>query len=90
MLGYRPQRVCALAFHLSFLYFSRQIAENKFQLKSTILCDIALSFYTIFFIHYNTFQEKNLSKMRKTFIKGLLFFAEAVIMEIETYWRKFL
>ena len=27
--------------HWSFLYFSRQIAENEFQLKSTILCDIA-------------------------------------------------
>jgi len=30
-----------LTFRLSFLYFPRQIAENEFQLKSTILCDIA-------------------------------------------------
>ena len=41
LLGYRRQRVCALTKHWSFLYFSRQIAENEFQLKSTILCDIA-------------------------------------------------
>ena len=41
LFGYRPQRVCAAAKHLSFLYFSRQYAENRFQLKSTILCDIA-------------------------------------------------
>ena len=27
--------------HLAFLYFSRQIAENEFQLKSPILYDIA-------------------------------------------------
>ena len=41
LLGYRPQRVCTLTKRLSFLYFSRQIAEKKFQLKSTILGDTA-------------------------------------------------
>ena len=30
LLGYRPQGVCALAKRLSFLYFSRQTAENNF------------------------------------------------------------
>ena len=44
LLSYRPLRVCAFAKHWSFLYFSRQFAENKFQLKSTILCDIAFLF----------------------------------------------
>ena len=34
----------ALTKHLSFLYFSRQIAENKFRLKSTVLCDTAINF----------------------------------------------
>ena len=33
LLGYRPQGVCALAKRLPFLRFSRQIAENKFQLN---------------------------------------------------------
>ena len=35
-------KVSALAKHCSFLYFSRQIAEKKFQLKSIILFDIAI------------------------------------------------
>ena len=33
LLGCRPQRVCALTKRLSFLYFSRRIAEKKFQLN---------------------------------------------------------
>ena len=28
LLGYRPQGVCALTKHLSFLYVSRQVAEK--------------------------------------------------------------
>ena len=47
-----------LTFRLSFLYFSRQTAENKFQLKSTILCDIALLFYVELCRNTFFFQEK--------------------------------
>ena len=41
--------VCLRAFakhlsFLSFLHFSRQIAENKFRLKSTVLCGTAINF----------------------------------------------
>ena len=35
------RQVSTIAKHLSFLYFSRQNAEKKFQLKSTILFDKA-------------------------------------------------
>ena len=41
LLGYRPQKVCALAKRLSFLNFSRQSTKKEFWCKSNILFDIA-------------------------------------------------
>ena len=47
LFGCRPRRVYAAAKHLSFLYFSRQFAENRFQLKSIVFCDIAFIVFSI-------------------------------------------